>query len=387
MTTAPRGFDPSDWKAWPHTPWAFRNIEHFLPTARVAAPAAAAPIPVAIEEPAVGDALTWSAYLNSVQATSAILVRKGRIVVETYRSGLTATDRHTLFSITKTITGLAALLLAERGAIDLERTACAYVPELCETAFGAARLIDLLAMRDGVPFDESYADPSSEIHAYSRHYWGGAPGGTKAALRALRERPAEPGRFAYRTPVADVIGWALSRASGLPLAALVSELVWKPIGAEDDALMILDTAGAEIAGTGFTARPRDLARLASALLSPDASPFPPVVRDQLFAGGDPDAVSAAGYATRPGWSYAALTWCPRPGRAAALGVHGQRLYLDRTSGTALIVTAAAPQPDTRHLDHLHEAALASVMPAEGGELRLRSRHHGTNRPPDDLSPW
>jgi 6-aminohexanoate-oligomer exohydrolase len=365
MTTAPPGFDPSDWKAWPHTPWAFRNVQRFLPTARVAAAACAAQVRVAIEEePAIrGEDMTWPIYLDSVHATSAILVRKGRIVAETYRSGMTATNRHTLFSITKTITGLVALLLADRGELDLDRTAGAYVPELRGTAFGAARLADLLAMRDGVPFDESYADPASEIHAYSRHYWGGAPGGTMAALRALRQRPAEPGRFAYRTPVADVIGWALSRASELPLAVLVSELVWKPIGAEADALMIRDTAGAEIAGTGFTARPRDLARLASALLSPDASPFPTAVLDQLFAGGDPDAVAAAGYATRPGWSYAALTWCPKPGRAAALGVHGQRLYLDKASETALIVTAAAPQPDTRHLDRLHETALTSVMPA------------------------
>ena len=45
------------------------------------------------------------------------------------------------------------------------------------------------------------------------------------------------------------------RPAGRPLAALIAELIWQPIGAEADALMILDTAGEEIAGTGFTAPP------------------------------------------------------------------------------------------------------------------------------------
>lgn len=365
MSEPPPGFDPSNWKAWPHTAWALRNVERFLPTARVSAADDPMPLPLALEDdfgPELmldGEALSWPDYLQAVHATAAIVIRDGRLVFEQYRQGAAPSDRHCLFSITKTLIGIVALILSVRGELDLERDAGAYVPELRGTAFGDARMSDLLAMRDGVNFDETYADPQAEIHAYSRHYWGGAPGGTLAALRALRERAAEPGRFAYRTPVADLVGWALRRATGRPLAALISELIWQPIGAEVDALMILDTAGEEIAGTGFTACPRDLARLALALLRPDASPFGSSV-DPIFHENDAAAVAAGGYTSRPGWSYQGLAWNPGAGEAAALGVHGQRLFLNRFTRSALIVCAAVPSPDTRHLDRFHAAAVAAL---------------------------
>jgi 6-aminohexanoate-oligomer exohydrolase len=365
MSEPPAGFDPSDWKAWPHTPWALRNVEHFLPTAGVRAAATFSPLPFALEagfepELTIGDRrLSWSDYLHAVHATAAIVIQNGQVVFERYLQGATASDRLTLFSVTKTLVGLAALLLSERGEIDLSEAVEAVVPELRNTAFGGARLADLLAMQDGVPFDETYSDPHAAIHAYSRHYWGGAPGGTLAALKALPRQRATPGRFAYRTPVADVVGWALRRATGRPLTALISDLIWRPIGAEADALMILDTAAVEIAGTGFTARPRDIARLALTILTPGTHPFASGVQT-IFEDHNSSAVADAGYATRPGWSYSALTWSPGRGQAAALGVHGQRLFLDHASGSALIVCAAAPTPDTRHLDALHSAAFATL---------------------------
>jgi 6-aminohexanoate-oligomer exohydrolase len=365
MSEPPPGFDPSDWKAWPHTAWALRNVGRFLPTTRVSAAADPVPLPLALEEhfgPELmldGERLSWPDYLRAVHATAAIVIRDGRIVLEQYLQGATPSDRHCLFSITKTLVGLVALILSAHGELDLKRDAATYVPELRGTAFGRARLSALLAMRDGVSFDETYADSKAEIHAYSRHYWGGAPGGTLAALRGLSEREVEPGRFAYRTPVADVVGWALRRATGKPLAVLISELIWQPIGAEADALMILDTAGDEIAGTGFNARPRDLARLALALLGPETGPLKSVA-DPMFKPGIADAISDACYTTRPGWAYSALTWSPGQGQAAAIGVHGQRLLLDRSSQSALILCAAARSADTRHFDAFHAAALETL---------------------------
>lgn len=380
MSEAPPGFDPSDWKAWPHTAWALRNVDRFLPTARVSAAADPLPLPLALEDdfgPELmldGERLGWSDYLLAVHATAAIVIRDGRIVFEKYLRGATPSDRHCLFSITKTLVGLSALTLRADGELDLGRDAAAYVPELRGTAFGGARLSDLLAMRDGVSFDETYADPRAEIHSYSRHYWGGAPGGTLAALRGLSERAVEPGRFAYRTPVADVVGWALRRATGRPLAAVISELIWQPIGAEADALMILDTAGEEIAGTGFTARPRDLARLALALLRPDSAAFSSAA-DPMFDPGGANLIAGAGYTTRPGWAYYALTWSPGQGQVAALGVHGQRLFLDRSIQSALILCAAAPSADTRYLDALHASALHALRGEPTSRAPCRSLGH------------
>ena len=356
LTTAPfpPGFDRADWKAPPHTAWALRNVARFLPVATVPRGGEVRPLDTAPAR------LNLDRYLETVHATSAMIVSAGRIVFEAYRQSAGAADRPMLFSITKSLLGLIALDLIADGAIDPGRTAADYVPEFAGTAFGGAQLADLLAMRDGVTFDEGYGDPDAEIHRYSRHYWGDAPGGTLAALQALPARAAARARFGYRTPVADVIAWVLRRATGKPLAQLMSERLWAPLGAEADALMIQDTAGHEIGGTGFCARPRDLARLALALMAGGDGAIRPEVVEAVFAGGDARAFAEAGYSTRTGWSYAGLWWHMGGARIAALGVHGQRLMIDREAQLALIVTAAAPSPDSRPLDPYHQALFENL---------------------------
>ncbi|MCB1547107.1 MAG: serine hydrolase, partial [Hyphomicrobiaceae bacterium] len=41
--------------------------------------------------------------------------------------------------------------------------------------------------------------------------------------------------FAYRTVNTDVLGWIVRRVSGKGLADLMSERIWQPMGAEEDA--------------------------------------------------------------------------------------------------------------------------------------------------------
>lgn len=365
MIDPPAGFDRSDWKAWPHTAWAFRNTEHILPTAVVEAGETATTLPFAPNQrfdPIIrheNRRLGWTDYLVAVHATSAIVVRNGRIVAETYRDGMRASDRHTLFSITKSVIGLTALLLADTGRIDLRKPVGAYVPELDRTAFAGACLDDLLAMRDGIPFDEDYARADAQIHRYSRHYWGDASGGALAALKQLDQSEARRGSFAYRTPVADVVALTLHRATGRSLAELVSDVIWKPIGAEGDAYLVRDTAGAEIGGTGFGARPRDMARLALALLS-ILEAFPASALATFFRSSGTAEYAITNVESRQGWSYNWLWWHPNRGAAAAMGVHGQRIMIDRSTASALLLTGAAPAPSTRHLDDLHAAAFGAV---------------------------
>jgi CubicO group peptidase (beta-lactamase class C family) len=289
-----------------------------------------------------------------------LILHRGRIVHESYRNGMDATSRHMLFSMTKSLVGLITELLALDGAIDLARPASAYVPELSGTPFGGAILRDLLDMRDGVYFDETYADPYADIHRYSAHYWGDGEGGVRAALSRLAARGTSPGRFAYRTPVTDVIGWALAKATGRGLAALLSERVWQPIGAESDALFVLDTGGNEIAAAGLNATLRDLGRFAQMLLDGgrvgSVQVVPAQVVDRLLAGGDRDAFAASGlFPTRPGWSYRSQWWVqhePRPA-LSALGVFGQRIHIEPESGLAVIRFGSHPVASNAETDVVH----------------------------------
>jgi CubicO group peptidase (beta-lactamase class C family) len=57
------------------------------------------------------------------------------------------------------------------------------------------------------------------------------------------------------------MGWVLERASGRRYADLVSELLWKPMGAGNSAYITVDRLGAPRCAGGFCATARDLVRL------------------------------------------------------------------------------------------------------------------------------
>jgi hypothetical protein len=93
--------------------------------------------------------MRWPDFLDRTHTDAILVLHRGSIVFEEYRNGMAAETRHMLFSVTKSILGLIAELLAAQGAIDLALPAHAYVPELRGTMFEAAALRDLLDMRDG----------------------------------------------------------------------------------------------------------------------------------------------------------------------------------------------------------------------------------------------
>lgn len=366
MADRPPDFDPGRWKDARWSRWSFRNTGAFLPTVSIAA--SPTPRPLTFQQNAVPEG--WDRFLETTHATSAVLLEDGHVSAAWPAGAINDPHPHMLFSITKSVVGLAARMLIDAGVLRGADRAGALLPDLKASAFGDACLSDLLAMRDGVPFAEVYDDPDSDIHRYSDGYWRAAPGGARRRLAELPECLNVPG-FRYRTPVVDVIGAMMSAATGQRLSRIIAELIWHPMGAAHEAHFVLDTAGVEIAGAGMNATASDLARLALLLIDDGAWNGRQVVAEgsvrALFAGGD-QASFARGFPERPGWSYRDLWWHMGDGTIAALGVHGQRMIIDGTSRLALIRTGAQPHPDNRPFDPAHQALLNTLRakgPASG----------------------
>lgn len=374
MTTEshPHDFDAGSWKDPRWSRWSFRHTADFLPVAYVSA--AASPRVLEVGERWRPDGC--KTFLADTYATSALVVAGGRVVAAWPPGAADDPGPHMLFSVTKSVVGLVARMLIEDRAVDPMRAASTYLPDFRGSAFGEATLAELLAMRDGVPFDETYADPDAAIHLYSKGYWGARTGGARAALTALPAGRRED-RFAYRTPVADVVGAVLTAATGRPLADLVSNLLWRPMGAAHTAHFVRDTAHVEIAGAGLNAATSDLARMALMLLDGGAWNGRQVVPERvvaaLFAGGD-RAAFATGYPDRSGWSYHDLWWHMGDGVIAALGVHGQRLIVDSRRRLALVRTGAQPEPDNRPFDDAHRRFMRALTDIHDGVPDHSARH-------------
>lgn len=368
MSTATR----DNWRAHPHSRWAFHHLDEMLPVCPVlrggpvrALGSAAVDLSGLRFADGEGGAVDWSGFLERTHSDALTVLHRGRIVVEHYANGMTPASRHMLFSVTKSVVGLLAEMLAAEGKLDLAQPAGALVSELAGTAFGDATLRTLLDMRDGVPFNEDYADPGADIHRYSQAYWGDDAGGVRAALRRLTPAIASAGgtTFAYRTPIVDVVGWAIERVTGQGLAELLSERLWRHIGAEHDAFFVLDNAGHAIAGAGLNATLRDVARLGQLLLDGGGGVVHPDALDAITAGGDRAAFAAAAPSTRQGWSYRSFWWVTHDavGSFAALGVFGQRLIVRPADDLVIVRFGSHPIAANAPTDPIHAAAFDAVV--------------------------
>lgn len=368
MEGAPPDFERALWKDPRWSKWSFRNTARFLSAAHVAPSTKPRQLQIGECPQPTG----WHAFLENTHASSAILVQAGKVSAAEPANTLTDPEPHMLFSITKSIIGLTALLLIDHGVVKPEGRVSFYLPDLRKSAFGNARVGELLSMTDGVPFDETYSDPEAQIHIYSRAYWGDAADGVRAQIAALPLRRRTAG-FSYRTPVVDVLGAVLTAATGRSLSELVGDLLWRPMGAAHPAHFVLDTAGAEIAGAGFNAASSDLARMALLLLDGGSAGYRQIIPERivsnLFSGGD-RRLFARGYKGRPGWSYRDLWWHMGGRRIAALGVYGQRLIIDSEQQFALIRTGTQPEPDNKFYDRIHDELLEEI-----GKLQINRPAH------------
>ena len=369
-----------NWNRFPQSIWAFQHARQLFRSSGVARSQNPRALPVALADleslrilGPVGMGMSWRDYLEATHTDAVVVLHRGVIVEERYGRDMTPATPHMVFSITKSIVGLLAEILAAEGAIDLSGLVDHHVPELATSAFAGASIRDLLDMVDGAAFDETYSNPDAEIHTWSPAYWGPKTGqppsaGVYEALIGLTRRAAPPGsRFAYRTPVGDVIGWVLKRATGQALSELIATRLWAPIGAEHDAYLIVDSAGQEIAATGFNATARDLARLALMLLEDGKvggqSIVPSGALASLRQGGDRALFAAADQPTRPGWSYRSLWWHTHNANGAycALGVYGQRLFIDPTHQLAVVRLGSHPDAGSAPTDSLHAAAFEALV--------------------------
>ena len=370
------GFPPSpdgqvtlaNWRTSPFNRWAFHHVREIVPSADIANdPATAlefsfAPIDMsALRIDRDGErALSLEGFLEETNTDALVIVHRGRIVFERYAGGMTAESPHILMSVSKSLLGLLAGILAARGALDPDRPVTDVVPEVSGTAYEGATVRHLLDMRAGIDFDEDYLATSGPIVAYRKATgWNPLePGDPVSDLRAFyreltKSAGAHGGAFNYVSPNTDLLGWVIERATGARYADLVSELLWKPMAAARSAYITVDRLGAPRCAGGVCATVRDLARVGQLMIDGGARGNRQVVPeswiDDIMRRGDPQAWAAGNFASYfPGLPLRYRSqWYVRDGEAPllfGLGVHGQHLFVDRGRGTVIAKVSSQALP-------------------------------------------
>jgi CubicO group peptidase (beta-lactamase class C family) len=329
----------ANWREAPHNRWAFHHVRELIPTADIAHdPRHVRPLERRLRElhirvePDAGEPLTLAQFLAETQTDGFVVLHRGALVYEYYRDGVPPLAPHILMSVSKSMLGL---LFGQLG-IDPERQVTELLPEVRDTAYSGATLRHLLDMRAGVAFDEDYLATSGTIVEYRKATgWnpllpGDAPSDLHSFYRQLTKRDgAHGGRFHYISPNTDLLGWAIERATGARYADLMSEHLWKTVGAERDAYITVDRYGAARAAGGMCVTARDLARVGQWMIDAGSA----WVND-IEAGGERAAWDAGSFvAYFPGMPMRYRSkWYILEGEAPlifALGIHGQNLFVDR----------------------------------------------------------
>ncbi len=363
-TRAP-SLSASNWLEAPFNRWSMWHVREFAPTqlvSRGTGPATVLPgrtdplnldsVPVTRAD---GTMSTVRAVLDCTFTDAFAVLQNGLIAAEWYAPGGGPEHVHAVLSVTKSLVGCVAGILAARGVLDEQHRVEEYVPELGSSGYAGATVRHLLDMRSGVRFVEDYTDPASGIRALNEWLLGGRS--LYAYLATLDSERAHGEHFLYRSAETDALGWICERASGSPMAALLSEYLWTPMGAGHDAEIVCDAHGTAIHDGGFGATARDLLRFGQLLLSGGAVPgsdgvaravVPPKWLRQAWAV-DADVRSAflesPAERSFPGGWYRNQFWF-RVGEYGdvllCLGIHGQLVYVSRRTGTVCVKLSGWP---------------------------------------------
>ena len=350
----------ANWRTAPFNKWAFHHVREIVPSAEIRNdPARVRNLPAGspLEMPSVESSdgnLDFEAFCQKTDTDGMVVLHKGRVIHESYRNGMDAVSPHILMSVSKSMLGLLAGILAEKGILDLDSEATTYVPELETTAFKGATVRHLLDMRTGVAFDEDYEAKQGPIVEYRKATnWNPLGPGEKASdLRSFFQTLTEShgphgGKFDYISPCTDVLGWVIERASGQRYADIFSEFLWRPMGAETPGYVTVDLLGAPRCAGGLCVTTRDLARVGQMVAEGGWGIVPEAWIDDIARNGDPAAWDASSFAPEfPGipMHYRAKWYVLREQGPIlmCLGIHGQNLLIDRSNELVLAKHASAP---------------------------------------------
>jgi len=341
---------------------AFSHFDEIYPTRlikRAAVPSMYKRTPVDFRYRFQEKQSSLSEYLSRNPVTGLLIAKDDQILFEHYQYGRTDRNRLISQSMVKSIMGMLIGIAVSEGAIkSVEDPAQTYVPGLKGSEYGRTPIRDLLHMSSGVDFGEE-RDGGRDLN----RLWGDmvspswfSKKGTVKSIVQFNQRVAPPGtRYHYASIEPDVLGLVLHGAVNKSASSYLQEKVWEPIGAEADAMWLLDAEGFEVAHFGFNAVLRDYARLGRLLAHDGAWQGKEIIPAQWMIDATTvrpsDAYLLPGKAMAPQpFGYGYLLWLlPGQRRQFAMVGWGQHVIVDPLSKMVMVQTALETVPEVWRL--------------------------------------
>lgn len=188
-----------------------------------------------------------------------LVFKNDRILFEQYYNGFSKESKTNSFSIAKSyVVALLGRAIKEGYVASLDQRVIDYLPDLSGEYAHDVTMGDLASMSAGMKWREEYYLP---FNVTTESYF------TPDLYQLIMDIPIEkePGlRYHYQSGATQLLGLALTKATGMSLSEYLQQAIWQPLGYQYDAFWQLDSKENrnEKSFCCLASNARDFARLA-----------------------------------------------------------------------------------------------------------------------------
>ena len=192
-----------------------------------------------------------------------LLTVRGTIKAGAYYRPFREGQTHRMYSVSKTMTGLAVGMLADEGKLDLDQPVSVFFPDLLPEHPDSRILRQ--TVRDMLRMATCYKQTEYRERVdrdWSRPCFTGTP-------------THEPGTvFNYDTGASQVLASLVRRLSGMDVMDFLEQRLFRPLNLQDERFWLKDPSGCSQGGSGLCMSLRDLNRVALCLANGGESLVP-----------------------------------------------------------------------------------------------------------------
>ncbi len=262
----------------PETGYAWQHMSRFYPTAMILREG---PISVLPEkrDPSIGKITfekggkteTVNGHLDDYPVDAFLVVHKGTIVFERYNT-MRPIDKHNWFSSGKVIGSTMLALLEAEGKVDVKKPVSHYLPQVKGSVWDTVTVEETLDMATGLDSTE-HDEPNHDSRTNPEQGWYkwavtlgilNNPAQKETSpyevMRGMKRRKPGYTSFEYNSIDTFTVNRIVEQIAGKPLNEVFSERVWRKIGAEADAYVVVSPQGYPLHFGMTSSMLRDMAR-------------------------------------------------------------------------------------------------------------------------------
>lgn len=328
-----------------------------------------------------GQTHTLDSMLDSTFTTGFLVALDDQILFEDYYRGESESDRHIMFSVSKSFVSALVGIALDEGKFDsIEDPITRYLPELSASGYNGVRIKDILQMSSGVYFNEDYNDPFSDVNQMGLTV---ATGGSLDKFALTLKNKWQSGTYNnYVSVDTHILGMLLTKVTGQSLSSYLQEKIWQPLGMEFDGYWLTDGVNMEMAMGGMNVALRDMARMGRLYLHQGAIDGRQIVPSSWVAASmTPDAphlmpgAENTGSSNPNGYGYQWWTPIEPHGDFFAAGIYYQYIYIDPTTGVVIAKTSSDlkfTDPNEPRKKDLQVAAFQAISAHVAEQMKARS---------------